>query len=133
MTSVVEEEANVHVVGVEGSSDDLTCRWRRAWATPFKARHALGSVNSVNVVRPRPERPLLLRCPPDRPHRCHDGRACRSVRCWRPSGRWLAGAADGLPARLIACTNANDAMHRVLDGAAAEWRPDGTDDFSEHG
>lgn len=52
MTSVAESEANVHVVGVEGSSDDLDVPMEACFRdSAFKARHALGSVNSVNVVR----------------------------------------------------------------------------------
>lgn len=52
MTSVSEVEANVHVVGVEGGSDDLDVPMEACFRdTPFRERHQLGSVNSVNVVR----------------------------------------------------------------------------------
>ena len=52
MTAIAEIEANVHVYGVEGSSDDLDVPMEACFADKqFKARHSLGSVNSVNVVR----------------------------------------------------------------------------------
>ena len=52
MTAVAEIESNVHVYGVEGSSDDLDVPMEACFADKqFKARHSLGSVNSVNVVR----------------------------------------------------------------------------------
>ena len=52
MTAVAEAASNVHLMGVEGSSDDLDVPLERVFGDlPFKAKHRLGSVNSVNVVR----------------------------------------------------------------------------------
>ena len=52
MTAVAEAASNVHLMGVEGSSDDLDVPLERLFCDrQFKATHRLGSVNSVNVVR----------------------------------------------------------------------------------
>ena len=52
MTSVSEVEPNVHVIGVEGSSDDLDVPMEACFRDArFKAAHSLGSVNSVNILR----------------------------------------------------------------------------------
>ena len=126
MTSVAEVEANVTVVGVEGTSDDLDVPMEACFRdAPFKRLHALGSVNSVNVVR------LLVQsvhffyaylrvCPA----------ADRTVQFAVPCGAGghlaagLLALQMGLPARLIAATNANDAMHRVLStGVLHAGRP----------
>ena len=121
MTSVAECEANVHVVGVEGTSDELdvpieACFRDRSCAD----RHRLGSVNSVNVVR------LLVQAVHfvyAHLQTCEDdmGEGAEAptqfaVPCG--AGGHLSGGLlalqMGLRAQLIACTNANDAMHRVL-------------------
>lgn len=50
MTTVSDE--NVHVIGVEGSSDDLDVPIEKLFSMQgFKKEHSLGSVNSVNVCR----------------------------------------------------------------------------------
>ena len=52
MTSVAEQASNVHVIGVEGTSDDLDVPMEACFRdTSFKSSYSLGSVNSVNVVR----------------------------------------------------------------------------------
>jgi threonine synthase len=52
MTSVAERERNVHVVGVEGSSDDLDVPMEACFRDrAFKEAFHLGSVNSVNIIR----------------------------------------------------------------------------------
>ena len=124
-----EDVRNVHLVGVEGSSDDLDVPMEACFADgAFKARHKLGSINSVNIVR------LLVQtvhffytylrvCP----------EATREVSFVVPSGaagHVCAGALAlrmGLPAsRLVAATNSNDALHRLLDGGKFSPAPAST-------
>ena len=116
MTSVAEVEANVHVVGVEGSSDDLDVPMEACFRdAAFKRAHALGSVNSVNVIRLLVQAVhyfyTYLKLRPTA-----DGTVQFAVPCGA-GGHLAAGLLAlrmGLPARLIASTNANDAMHRLL-------------------
>ena len=116
MTSGAESAPNVRVVGVEGSSDDLDVPMEACFRDgPFAAEQRLGSVNSVNVVRlvvqavhyfyaylqlePSAARPAQFAVP------CGAG------------GHLAAGVLAmqmGLPVHLLAATNANDALHRVL-------------------
>jgi threonine synthase len=116
MTSVAEVEPNVHVVGVEGSSDDLDVPMEACFRdAAFKTRHALGSVNSVNILRLLVQSVhffyAYLRCDPNAASSAEFAVPCGA------GGHLAAGLLAvemGLPAKLIACTNANDAMHRAL-------------------
>ena len=89
----------------------------------FKARHSLGSVNSVNVVRLIVQTvhyfyAYLRATPPG---------ATAAVEFAVPCGAaghlsaGLLAVEMGLPARLVAATNANDALHRLL--SSGELRP----------
>ena len=50
MTGPGQAAGNVHVVGVDGSSDDLDRPLEAVFGdAAFKDRHRLGSVNSVNA------------------------------------------------------------------------------------
>ena len=52
MTTVGEVEPRVHVIGVEGSSDDLDVAIEEVFAdVPFRKAHSIGSTNSVNICR----------------------------------------------------------------------------------
>ena len=115
MTSV--SEANVHVVGVEGTSDDLDVPMEACFRDAnFRRRHSLGSVNSVNVVRLLVQSAhffyAYLRLTPH----LHRAELVFSVPCGA-AGHLAAGLLAvqcGLPARLIAAANTNDALHRLL-------------------
>ena len=81
----------------------------------FKRQHRLGSVNSVNVVR------LLVQAVHYFYAYCRLAPAAdRVVRFAVPCGAGghlasgLLALQMGLPAKLIAATNANDALHRLL-------------------
>ena len=126
MTSVAEVEKNVHVVGVEGSSDDLDVPMEQCFRDrTFKAAHRLGSVNSVNVVRLLVQAVhyfyAYLRLEPGAQRHAQFAVPCGAA------GHLAAGLLAvqmGLPIRLIAATNANDALHIVLSsGALASGRP----------
>lgn len=117
MTSVAEREANVHVIGVEGTSDDLDVPMEACFRDgPFKARHSLGSVNSVNVVR------LLVQAV----HffyfylKLSPAADLEGVQFAVPCGAGghlaagLLAVEMGLPVRLVAAANSNDALHRLL-------------------
>ena len=116
MTAVAEAASNVHLMGVEGGSDDLDVPLERLFCEPaFKAKHRLGSVNSVNVVR------LLVQAVHYFYAYCRLAPAAdRVVRFAVPCGAGghlasgLLALQMGLPAKLIAATNANDALHRLL-------------------
>ena len=113
-----EDVSNVHLIGVEGSSDELDVPMEACFAdSAFKARHKLGSINSVNIVRLLVQTVhffyTYLRVCPD---------ATREMPFVVPSGaagHVCAGALAlrmGLPAsQLVAATNSNDALHRLLD------------------
>ena len=116
MTSVAAAAANVTVVGVEGSSDDLDVPMEACFRdAQYKARHRLGSVNSVNIVRLLVQAVHYLYV-----HLRLDPTATRTVEFAVPCGAGghlaagLLAIQMGLPIRLIAATNANDALHRVL-------------------
>ena len=52
MTSVAAAESNVHVWGVDGSSDDLDVPLAELFKdTDFRTKHKLGSLNSINIAR----------------------------------------------------------------------------------
>ena len=52
MTSVAAVESNVHVWGVDGSSDDLDVPLAELFKdAEFRTKHKLGSLNSINVAR----------------------------------------------------------------------------------
>ena len=52
MAAVPPQAPHVHLVGVEGSSDDLDVPLEACFADrAFAGRHRLGTANSVNVVR----------------------------------------------------------------------------------
>ena len=116
MTAVAEAASNVHLMGVEGGSDDLDVPLERLFCEhAFKAKHRLGSVNSVNVVR------LLVQAVHYFYAYCRLAPAAdRVVRFAVPCGAGghlasgLLALQMGLPAKLIAATNANDALHRLL-------------------
>ena len=107
---------NVHVIGVEGSSDDLDVPMEQLFRdAAFKRRHRLGSVNSVNVVRLLVQAAhyfySYLRVEPTAERRVHFAVPCGA------GGHLAAGLLAvqmGLPAILLGGTNANDALHRVL-------------------
>lgn len=109
-------EPNVTVVGVEGSSDDLDVPMEACFRdAAFKKRHSLGSVNSVNVVRLLVQSAhfffVYLRLRPEA-----RGLVEFAVPCGA-GGHLAAGLLAlqmGLPGRLVAATNANDALHRLL-------------------
>ena len=124
MTAVAEIESNVHVYGVEGSSDDLDVPMEACFADKqFKARHSLGSVNSVNVVRLIVQTvhyfyAYLRAAPPGATAAVEFAVPCGAA------GHLSAGLLAlemGLPARLVAATNSNDALHRLL--SSGELRP----------
>ena len=128
MTSVAEVASNVHVVGVEGTSDDLDVPMEQCFRdASFKAAHQLGSVNSVNVVRLLVQSVHFFYAYLRRTPRA-DATLQFAVPCGA-GGHLAAGLLAlqmGLPARLIAATNANDALHRVLaDGALSAGSPTG--------
>ena len=116
MTSVAEVEPNVHVIGVEGTSDDLDVPMEACFRDGrFKAAHHLGSVNSVNVLRLLVQSVhffyAYLRLEPTA-----EGTVQLAIPCGA-AGHLAAGLLAvqmGLPARLLAATNANDALHRIL-------------------
>ena len=133
MTAVAQAAPNVHLIGVEGSSDDLDRPMERCFRdSDFKARHQLGSVNSVNVVR------LLVQtvhyfyayCRIARPDAPDAPDAALDVQFAVPcgaAGHLAAGVLAiqmGLPMRLIAGTNSNDALHALLrTGTLQPGRP----------
>ena len=130
MTAVAQAAPNVHLIGVEGSSDDLDRPMERCFRdADFKGRHQLGSVNSVNVVR------LLVQtvhyfyaycrlARPDAPDAAPEVQF--AVPCGA-AGHLAAGVLAmqmGLPMRLIAGTNSNDALHALLrTGTLQPGRP----------
>jgi len=134
MTYVARAASNVHLIGVEGSSDDLDVPLERAFRdAAFKRAHRLGSVNSVNVVR------LLVQVVhyfyaylrlPEGDLRPPEGSSERRARVAVPCGAGghlaagLLAQQMGLPITLLAATNANDALHRLL--ATGELRAHGT-------
>lgn len=124
MTTVLDP--NVFNVAMEGTFDDCQSIMKRLFSdTAFKARYALGSVNSVNWIRILGQiiyyihAALRLR-----------SRGERSVRFAVPTGNFgnvLAGwyaARMGLPvSRLIAATNENDILARFFMHGVYERGP----------
>ena len=124
MTSVAEVAANVHVVGVEGTSDDLDVPMEACFRdAAFKARHQLGSVNSVNVVRLLVQTVHFFYA-----YLRREPAASQQVTFAVPCGAaghlsaGLLAVQMGLPIRLLAATNANDALHRALATGAMRVR-----------
>ena len=122
MTSVAEREANVHVIGVQGTSDDLDVPIEACFRdAAFKSRHHLGSVNSVNIVRLLVQTVhffyAYLRVEPAAARALPFAVPCGA------GGHMAAGVLAiemGLPARILAATNANDALHRALSTESVE-------------
>ena len=125
MTRVAEARSHVHLVGVEGTSDDLDVPLEACFRdTPFSRELNLGSVNSINIVR------LIVQCvhyiyaylqlAPD-----IDKTIVFSVPCGA-GGHLAAGMLAikmGLPAKLVVATNANDALHQILSTGKLEKMP----------
>ena len=127
MTHAAAAARNVHLVGVEGSSDDLDVPMEACFRDlRFKRAQSLGSINSVNVARLLVQTVhffyAYLRVNP-----AADDAAAGPVAFSVPSGaagHLSAGALAlrmGLPsAALLASVNANDSLHRLLrDGEMA--------------
>jgi threonine synthase len=116
MTSVLD--ANVHNLAIEGSFDDCQRIMKQLFADlPFKDRHALGAVNSVNWARVLIQMVYYFHAAF---RRCMDTGA-KSVQFSVPTGNFgdiLAGyyaAKMGAPIkRLILATNENDILARFF-------------------
>ncbi|KAL1524757.1 hypothetical protein AB1Y20_019640 [Prymnesium parvum] len=116
MAAIAEAAPNVHLIGVEGSSDALDVPIEALFQDqPFKRAHRLGSVNSVNVIRLLVQAAhyfylYLQLCP----------QADRQIRFAVPcgaAGHLAAGVLAqcmGLPIQLVGATNSNDALCQLL-------------------
>ena len=119
MTTV--EEANVHVVAVEGTSDDLDVPCNEVFGdVAFKTKHAIGSINSINVVRVVVQAAHHAFCAvrgfttvvvPT-------GAAGNLV-----SGLWAR--AMGVPLTLVAAVNENDVFARFINRGELHANPAG--------
>ena len=123
MTSVAEVEENVHVIGIEGTSDDLDVPMEACFRdTAFKAAQKLGSVNSVNIVRLLVQAVHYFYSYLRVREKVGGGIVQLSIPCGA-GGHLAAGLLAvemGLPVKLLAATNANDALHRVLNTGRME-------------
>ena len=116
MTSVLD--ANVHNIAIEGSFDDCQRILKELFADlPFKDRHALGAVNSVNWARVLIQMVYYFHAA----FRCCMDTGAKSVQFAVPTGNFgdiLAGyyaAKMGAPIkRLILATNENDILARFF-------------------
>mmetsp|Transcript_28504 Transcript_28504/g.87220 ORF Transcript_28504/g.87220 Transcript_28504/m.87220 type:complete len:379 (-) Transcript_28504:1024-2160(-) len=119
MARVPPEEPHIHLIGVEGSSDDLDVPIEACFHdASFRAKHSLGTMNSVNIVR------LLVQAATFifaylrvRPTAVGDVEFAVPCGAAGQLASGLLAVALGLPARLVGGTNRNDALHRVLSGA----------------
>ena len=117
MTSVLD--ANVHNLAIEGSFDDCQRILKELFADlPFKDRHALGAVNSVNWARVLVQMVYFFHAAF---RHCH-ATGARHVQFAVPTGNFgdiLAGyyaAQMGAPIkRLILATNENDILARFFN------------------
>ena len=112
-----EDAANLSLVAVEGTSDELDVPIKALFDDPeFRRVHDLGSVNSVNIVRLVVQTvhffwAYLQLCP----------KADTEATFYIPTGacgHLVAGVMArrmGLPVRLQACVNANDCLVRLVE------------------
>ncbi len=118
MTIAGEEAPHVHVIGVEGTSDDLDVPIQALFNDiPFRKAHHLGSLNSVNIVRLLVQMvhyfyAYLQRCP----------EADQDITFYIPSGAGGHAAAGvmarmmGLPmAKLHVVVNHNDILRQIIE------------------
>lgn len=119
MTTV--DEANVHVVAVEGTSDDLDVPCNEVFADEaFKTKHSIGSINSINVVRVIVQAAHHAFCAA-RGYTTvvvPTGAAGNLV-----SGLWAR--AMGVPLTLVAAVNENDVFARFVNRGELRASPDG--------
>ena len=129
MTSV--PDANVHCIAMQGSFDECQAIMKETFNDlPFKARHRLGAVNSVNWARLLAQIVYYVYAT-----LALDDGGRKRVSFSVPTGNFgdiFAGYLAlqmGLPIdRLICATNENDILVRVLQHRTVSARPRASDD-----
>jgi len=119
MVSAAATASNVHLVAVDGTSDDLDVPMEAIFRDrTFKERHRLGSVNSVNIVRVLCHAVNFFYAVLNVPGSGRFGGGCGVVVPTGAAGHLVGGmiaASMGCPMfALCAAVNRNDAMHRFL-------------------
>eukprot|EP00730_Choanoeca_flexa_P017092 TRINITY_DN8187_c0_g1_i1.p1 TRINITY_DN8187_c0_g1~~TRINITY_DN8187_c0_g1_i1.p1 ORF type:complete len:500 (+),score=119.99 TRINITY_DN8187_c0_g1_i1:52-1551(+) len=120
MTSTAAANDNVHLYGVDGTSDDLDRPLQALFTdTNFKQQHHLGSMNSINIIRVLVQAVHYFYAYFRVTNKGHQD----PVRFYVPTGAGghmtggMIARRMGLPVELFIATNANDFMVRLLTQA----------------
>ena len=124
------KEPNVHLIAVEGTSDDLDVPCNEVFGdAAFKTRHGIGSINSINIVRVIVQAAHHIYCAINKAKLA--GSEHKPVHIIAPTGAagnvvsGLWARAMGAPIALIAAVNENDVFANFVQRGVLHVNPRG--------